>query len=57
MDAFNGNPDDLISSVINPERVEILAPGEPYKLKNKQPIPNSLDMVFFRIKNKNRNRY
>lgn len=32
MDAFNGNPDDLIKAVINPNRVKIIAPGEPYIL-------------------------
>ena len=28
--AFNGNPQDIIDHVVNPERVIVLAPGEPY---------------------------
>lgn len=31
--AFNGNPQDIIDSVVNPERVVILSPGEEYRLK------------------------
>ncbi len=30
---FNGNPEKLKDRVINPERIFVLAPGEPYKLK------------------------
>jgi L-ascorbate metabolism protein UlaG (beta-lactamase superfamily) len=32
---FNGDPSHLIKSVINPERVHILAPGEPFILTSK----------------------
>lgn len=32
MDAFNGNPQDLYKEVINPERIQVLAPGEVYLL-------------------------
>ena len=28
--AFNGNPQDILDNVVNPERVVILAPGEEY---------------------------
>lgn len=31
--AFNGNPEDILRNVINPERVIILAPGEKYIVK------------------------
>ncbi len=27
---FNGNPQDILDNVVNPERVVILAPGEEY---------------------------
>lgn len=30
---FNGDPDVLKSRIVNPERVVVLAPGEPYRLK------------------------
>lgn len=30
--AFNGNPEDIIKHVVNPERVIVLAPGEEYSL-------------------------
>jgi L-ascorbate metabolism protein UlaG (beta-lactamase superfamily) len=30
---FNGNPKDLKDRVVNPERIYVLAPGEPFKLK------------------------
>lgn len=30
---FNGNPADLYDKVVNPERIVLLAPGEPYVLK------------------------
>ncbi len=30
---FNGDPQRLLSHVVNPERVHILAPGEPFTLK------------------------
>lgn len=33
MDAFNANPEDLYSTVVNPERILLVAPGEPYSLK------------------------
>lgn len=32
MNAFNGNPEDLYETVINPERIKVLAPGEKYIL-------------------------
>lgn len=35
---FNGNPQHLIDRVVNPERIKVLAPGEPFilkRLKNK----------------------
>ena len=28
--AFNGNPQDILDNVVNPERVVILSPGEEY---------------------------
>ncbi len=30
---FNGDPKKLKTRIINPERIVILAPGEPYKLR------------------------
>ena len=36
MKEFNGNPEDLKTSILNPERIKILAPGEPFILKKKQ---------------------
>jgi L-ascorbate metabolism protein UlaG (beta-lactamase superfamily) len=30
---FNGDPEKLIDVIINPERIKILAPGEPFVLK------------------------
>tara|TARA_R110000868_G_scaffold144389_5_gene363452 strand:- start:2195 stop:3130 length:936 start_codon:yes stop_codon:yes gene_type:complete len=30
---FNGNPDNLKSRVVNPDRILVLAPGQPYTLK------------------------
>lgn len=35
MSPFNGNPEDLFSRVIHPERIKVLAPGEVYKLNKK----------------------
>ncbi|MEG0365445.1 MAG: MBL fold metallo-hydrolase [Coprobacillus sp.] len=32
MNAFNGNPEDLYETVVNPERIKVLAPGEVYIL-------------------------
>lgn len=32
MTPFNGNPEDLLDKVINPERIKVLAPGEVYIL-------------------------
>lgn len=34
MNAFNGNPEDLKDRIINPERINVLAPGEAFKLKS-----------------------
>jgi len=31
---FNGDPEDLYGTVINPERIVLLAPGEPFDLKS-----------------------
>ena len=33
MNTFNGDPEDLLSHVVNPERVLALAPGEPFVMK------------------------
>lgn len=33
MTPFNGNPEDLFERVVHPERIRILAPGEPFVLK------------------------
>jgi L-ascorbate metabolism protein UlaG (beta-lactamase superfamily) len=33
MTPFNGNPEDLLDRVINPDRIQVLAPGEPFQLK------------------------
>jgi hypothetical protein len=30
---FNGDPERLKSRVVNPERIVVLAPGQPYQLK------------------------
>jgi hypothetical protein len=30
---FNGDPKSLYGKVVNPERIVVLAPGEPYTLK------------------------
>jgi hypothetical protein len=30
---FNGDPEDLYDQVVNPKRIVLLAPGEPYRLK------------------------
>lgn len=30
---FNGDPEQLINKVVNPERIVLLAPGEPYQLQ------------------------
>lgn len=35
MDAFNGDPKSLDGRVVNPERIHIVAPGEPFVLKHK----------------------
>lgn len=32
MTPFNGNPEDLYQKVVNPERIQVLAPGEAYVL-------------------------
>lgn len=37
---FNADPADLAGVVINPERIRILAPGEPYQL-NGRPEPST----------------
>lgn len=36
MTPFNGNPQNLIEKVINPERIKVLAPGERYVLKSRR---------------------
>lgn len=33
MTPFNGNPEDLVSRVVNPERICVLAPGQRYTVK------------------------
>ena len=33
MTPFNGNPDNVIKNVVNPERVKILKPGEEFIVK------------------------
>ena len=33
MSPFNGNPEDLVSRVINPERIKVLAPGQRYTIQ------------------------
>lgn len=33
MTPFNGNPEDLIDKVVDPERIKVLAPGEIYRLQ------------------------
>ena len=33
MNVFNGNPDDLFSKISNPERIQLLAAGEPFQLR------------------------
>ena len=33
MTPFNGNPEDLYERVVNPQRIQVLAPGEKYILK------------------------
>lgn len=35
MSPFTGNPEDLAKRVINPERIQVLAPGEEYILRRK----------------------
>lgn len=35
-DVFNGDPEKLMDVVVNPERIHVLAPGEPYVLKAKK---------------------
>lgn len=32
MTSFNGNPENLLTRVVNPERIKVLAPGEKYSL-------------------------
>jgi L-ascorbate metabolism protein UlaG (beta-lactamase superfamily) len=34
---FNGDPQHLMARVVNPERIEVLAPGQPFRLK---PVKN-----------------
>jgi L-ascorbate metabolism protein UlaG (beta-lactamase superfamily) len=34
MNVFNGDPDDLMDKILNPERIQLLAAGEPFELKN-----------------------
>lgn len=36
MTPFNGDPERLVSRVVNPERIRVLAPGEPFVLKRKE---------------------
>lgn len=31
--AFNGNPQNILDNVVNPERVIVLAPGQEYRIK------------------------
>lgn len=33
MTPFNGNPEDLLDRVVNPERIQVLAPGEIYQME------------------------
>lgn len=33
MTPFNGNPEDLLDRVLNPERIKVLAPGEGFQLR------------------------
>lgn len=33
MKEFNGNPEELAARIVNPNRIMVLAPGEPYRLK------------------------
>ena len=33
MKEFNGNPEELAASIMNPDRIVVLAPGEPYSMK------------------------
>jgi len=33
MTPFNGNPENLVNRVVNPERIKVLAPGEKYTVK------------------------
>lgn len=35
MTPFNGNPEDLVERVINPERIRVLAPGEVFVIEKK----------------------
>ncbi|WP_296879570.1 MBL fold metallo-hydrolase [Thomasclavelia sp.] len=35
MTPFNGNPEDLVDRIVNPERIRVLAPGEPFVLTKK----------------------
>lgn len=35
MTPFNANPEDLVSKIVNPERIKVLAPGEVYSLCKK----------------------
>ena len=37
---FNGDPEKLKKHVINPERIHVLAPGEPFVLKKRKPTSN-----------------
>lgn len=32
MTPFNGNPEDLMDKIVNPERIKVLAPGQGYRL-------------------------
>jgi L-ascorbate metabolism protein UlaG (beta-lactamase superfamily) len=43
MKEFNGDPDELARRIVNPRRIVVLAPGEPWKLKGHKgstlPVP------------------
>lgn len=36
MTPFNGNPQNILDHVVNPNRVKILAPGEVYEVRSKK---------------------
>jgi L-ascorbate metabolism protein UlaG (beta-lactamase superfamily) len=39
---FNGNPNDLYKLIVNPGRIKVLAPGEPYILK---PLKSNIEVL------------